>query len=128
MEYCSKCGAILEPGRKFCKNCGTSVGGYADSESVGVEQTWKPTIAGALTISAGAIGLVFGLVFVTRPPLFVVGLPTIIISIVAVAGGICAAARKAWGLALAGSICAVPLWLGIPAIVFVVLSRQEFSQ
>jgi hypothetical protein len=94
---------------------------------VGVAQTWKPIIAGALTISAGAIGLVFGSVFVTLPPLFAAGLPTIIISVVAVAGGICVATRKAWGLALAGSICSVPLWLGIPAIVFVVMSKQEFS-
>jgi hypothetical protein len=127
MKYCPKCGATLEASYKFCRNCGTRVGSYADSESIGVEQTWKPTVAGALAISAGAIGLVFGSVFVMLPPLFVVGLPAIIVSLVAVAGGICAATRKAWGLALAGSICSVPLWLGIPAIVFVVMSRQEFS-
>jgi RNA polymerase subunit RPABC4/transcription elongation factor Spt4 len=127
MKYCPKCGAILEPNYKFCKNCGTRVGSYADFVSVGVEQTWKPTIAGALTISAGAIGLAFGSVFVTQSPLFVVGLVAIIISTVALAGGVCAATRRVWDLALAGSICSIWCWLGIPAIVFVALSKQEFS-
>jgi len=90
-------------------------------------QTWKPTVAGALTISTGVIGLIVGSVLVTRTPLFVVGLPAIVISLVAVAGGVCAATRKVWGFALAGSICSIPLWLGIPAIVLIVMSRQEFA-
>jgi len=127
MGYCPKCGASLEPDDKFCMNCGTRVGGYADFVSVGAEQTWKPTVAGTLTIAAGAIGLIVGSVLVTRAPLFVVGLPAIIISLVAVAGGLCALTRRAWGLALAGSICAISLWLGIPATIFIALSRQEFS-
>ena len=60
-------------------------------------------------------------------PLFMVGLLAIMISIVAVAGGLCALKRRAWGLALAGSICSVFCWLGIPAIIFIALSKQEFS-
>lgn len=123
MRYCPRCGASLAPNYRFCKNCGTRRSDYR----LGAAQTWKPTAAGILTVAAGAIGLIVGSVLVTRPPLFVVGLPAIVISIVALAGGFCALTRRAWGLALAGSICAVPCWLGIPAIVFVVLSREEFS-
>jgi hypothetical protein len=123
MKYCPQCGASLEPNDKFCMNCGTRLSDYG----VGAAQTWKPTAAGTLTISAGVLGLIVGSVLVTRPPLFVVGLPAIVISTVAVAGGLCALTRRAWGLALAGSICAISFWLGIPATIFIILSKQEFS-
>lgn len=123
MKYCPQCGASIEPNYQFCKNCGARISDYGG----GAVQTWKPTAAGALTISAGAIGLSVGAVFVTRPPLFVMGLPAILISVVALAGGLCALKRRAWSLALAGSICSVFCWLGIPAIIFIALSKREFS-
>jgi hypothetical protein len=125
MKYCPKCGASLETNYKFCMNCGTRLSNYGGFESVGAAQTWKPTIAGSLTIAAGVLGLIVGTVLVT--PLFMVGLVAIIISIVAVAGGLCALKRRAWGLALAGSICSIWCWVGIPAIVFIAFSKQEFS-
>jgi predicted amidophosphoribosyltransferase len=124
MEYCPQCGAPLEPSYKFCKNCGTRLRGYS-VVSGEAAQTWRPTIAGSLAIAAGVLGLIVGTVLVT--PLFMVGLVAIIISIVAVAGGLCALKRRAWGLALVGSICSIWCWVGIPAIVFIVLSKQEFS-
>jgi hypothetical protein len=124
MEYCPKCGASLEPGGKFCMICGTRLRDYG-VVSGGAAQTWKPTIAGSLTIAAGVLGLIVGTVLAM--PLFMVGLVAIIIGVVAVAGGLCALKRRAWGLALAGSICSIWCWLGIPAIVFIALSKQEFS-
>jgi len=124
MEYCPQCGAPLEPDDKFCMNCGTRLRDYG-VVSGGAAQTWKPTVAGSLTIAAGVLGLIVGTVLVT--PLFIVGLLAIIISIVAVAGGLCALKRRAWGLALAGSICSIWCWVGIPAIVFIALSKQEFA-
>jgi zinc-ribbon domain len=127
MKCCPKCGASLEPNYEFCMKCGARLSAYGGLASVGAAQTWKPTIAGALTISAGYISLIFGIVFVTRPPLFVVGVPAIIAGVVALAGGLCSVRRRAWGLALAGSICSVPCWLGIPAIILIVLSKREFS-
>jgi len=126
MKYCPQCGASLEPNDKFCMNCGTRLRDYG-VVSGGAEQTWKPTAAGSLTISAGALGLIVGIVLVEISPLFIVGLLAIMTGVVAVAGGLCALKRKVWGLALAGSICSVPCWLGIPAIIFIALSKQEFS-
>jgi len=55
-----------------------------------------------------------------------------VFGIVAIVGGICALRRTAWGLALAGSICAVvgpsfiPV-LGVLAITFVSLGKGEFE-
>jgi len=126
MEYCPQCGAPLEPDDKFCMNCGTRLRDYG-VVSGGAAQTWKPTAAGSLTISAGVLGLIAGTVLIGRSPLFMVGLVAIMIGVVAVAGGVCALKRRVWGLALAGSICSVYCWLGIPAIIFIALSKQEFS-
>lgn len=127
MKYCPQCGAFLEPNGKFCCDCGTRLNDYGGVVSVGTAHTWKPTAAGSLTISAGVLGLIVGSVLVSVSPLFIVGLVAIMISTVAVAGGLCALQRRVWGLALAGSICSVPCWLGIPAIIFIALSKQEFS-
>lgn len=127
MKYCPRCGASLEPNYRFCMNCGTRLSDYGGVVSVGAVQTWKPIAAGSLTISAGVLGLIVGIVLISISPLFMVGLVAIMISIVAIAGGLCALKRRAWGLALAGSICSVPCWLGIPAIILIALSKQEFS-
>ena len=126
MKYCPQCRAPLEPNDKFCMNCGARLSDYGGVVSVGAAQTWKPTAAGTLTISAGVFGLIVGIVLIGRSQLFMVGLLAIMISIVAVAGGLCALKRRAWGLALAGSICSVFCWLGIP-VILIALSKQEFS-
>jgi hypothetical protein len=117
----------LEPNHRFCSNCGTGLSDYGGVMSARAAQTWKPTVAGALTISAGIIILIFGIVLVGVSPLFTVGLVAVMISTVALAGGLCALKRRVWGLALAGSICSVPCWLGVPAIILIALSKQEFS-
>jgi hypothetical protein len=127
MKYCPRCGASLEPNDKFCMNCGKRLSDYDGIVSVGAAQTWKPTAAGSLTISAGVVGLIVGIVLVAISPLFMVGLLAIMIGIVAVAGGLCALKRRVWSLALAGSICSLFCWLGIPAIIFIALSKQESS-
>jgi len=126
MKYCPQCGASLEPNDKFCMKCGKRLRDYG-IVSDGAAQTWKPTAAGTLTVSAGVLGLIVGIVLIGRSPLFMVGLVAIMISILAVAGGLCALKRRVWGLALAGSICSLFCWLGIPAIIFIALSKQEFS-
>ena len=48
---------------------------------------------------------------------------------VAIAGGVYALKRRKWGLALAGTICALltVTVLGIPALIFVVLGKDEFE-
>lgn len=111
-----------------------------------MEKTWKPTTAGILCIVGGALGLILGIVLavvgtVAGVVLAGLGLPFlgelvlatlaigIVLGIVAIVGGIYALRRQKWGLALAGSICALfPWWiLGIPAIIFVVLGKDEFK-
>lgn len=111
-----------------------------------MEKTWKPTTAGILCIIAGAIELLFGIGLAVGLGLLgslggvvpglpgilaVVGIPWIILGIVAVVGGIYALRRGNWGLALAGSICAIfhpwTWFLAIPAIIFAIMGKGEFE-
>ena len=104
-----------------------------------MERTWKPTTAGILSIVAGTIGFIGGIVVVAVGEavgalagffgLGAIGAPLIAIGIVAIVGGVFALRRRLWGLALAGAICALCVWiLGIPAIIFIALSKREFTQ
>jgi hypothetical protein len=107
-------------------------------------KTWMPMVAGILDIIAGCWGLMLALMFIfigammrfaprVPPYLFPIftalSLPIAIAGILAIVGGIYALRRKIWGLALAGSIAAFfPSWiLGLPAIVFTALSKNEFE-
>ena len=104
--------------------------------------TWKPTVAGILSIVAGAVALLVGVgvtvkVELARRMLWhwrwdVAALLALVLGIIAVVGGIYALSRRIWGLALAGAICALfpphVCVLGILAVIFVALSRGEFDQ
>ena len=104
-----------------------------------MQETWKPTAAGILCIIAGVIGVIIGIViavvggigwFFGMPWFSAIGAPIIVVGIIAIVGGSCALRRRAWGLALAGSICALfGAWaiLGILAIIFVALGKGEFE-
>jgi len=72
------------------------------------------------------------------PPEFFTGMGMVmsLLAVVAIVGGIFALRKRRWGLALAGSICAifagVPLYLaglglGIPAVVFTALGKEHFK-
>jgi hypothetical protein len=108
------------------------------------KKTWMPTTAGILDIVAGSFGLIAALVFIfvggimrfipdvptfLCPIFMALAGPLAIIGILAIVGGVYALRRKIWGLALAGSIAAFfPSWiLGIAAIVFTILSKNEFE-
>lgn len=120
-----------------------------------VPQTWMPVAGGILSIVAGSLGLIaiaflitFGATFgadIARDvldslgfweagiPLTIIGLvaiPFVLINVVAIVGGVYAIRRRLWGLALAGAVCTLipSQLLGIPAIIFVAISRREFSQ
>ena len=109
-----------------------------------MERTWKPTTAGILCIIAGAMAVIIGLVFAGAGviggavlgafiPLLGGALAgafaiPLLLGIVAIIGGAYALKRRIWGLALAGSICAIPgSGLGIPATIFIVLAKDEFE-
>jgi len=99
-----------------------------------MEQTWKPTVAGIMNIVSAVFVISQSFVAALgweliegRIMFFVI----LIVGIVALMGGIYALRRKIWGLALAGSICATislfTWYLGILAIIFMVLSKKEFE-
>ena len=103
-------------------------------------RTWMPATAGVLAIIAGVLCLFTGLLvgtilsaigsIVGVPHAGVLAIPLIVFGIVAVVGGVFAIQRKAWPMALIGSICAL-MWpytlLGILSIVFVSIAKREFS-
>ena len=73
-----------------------------------MERTWKPTAAGMLCIIAGIIGVIPGIVAVMADSsIGMLGAPSIVPGIIAIIGGIYSLKRRGWGLALAGSICAL---------------------
>ena len=140
-SFCPGCGAPTTTMTEVCTKCGARVAKAIK------EKTWKPTTAGILTIIAGSLGLLIGIGLVVGLGmagmmidmiqgfpggglLVLIAIPGIILSIVAIVGGIYALRRKLWGLALAGSICALfGPWaiLGILAVIFVSLGKGEFE-
>jgi len=116
-----------------------------------MEKTWKPTAAGIVNIISGTFALIWfvmliiakavisgalGIPGMEAVPSFVAGIllimavPSLVIGVLALAGGVYALQRKLWGLALAGAIAVTVFWffVGIPAIVFLAQSRDEFEQ
>lgn len=105
-----------------------------------MKKTWKPTVAGILSIVAGSIDILVGIWAMARNEFVrrvmwhwrweVLGVFALVLGIIAVVGGVFAIRRRIWGLALAGAICALfPPHvgvLGILAIIFISLSRDEF--
>jgi hypothetical protein len=111
-----------------------------NEEGQKMEKTWKPVAGGVLAIIAGALGVIIGVLFATGVGLLggIFGMgwlsaifaPLIVFGIIAIVGGVCSLQRRIWGLALAGSICAlIGPWflLGILAIIFVSLGKREFK-
>jgi hypothetical protein len=115
-----------------------------------MERTNKPTTAGILNIITGALGILvsFGYILgfgvlssmmgspeLGDVPGFVpgiilaMGIPGLLITVLALVGGIFGVQRKHWGWALAGSIAAIIAFLplGIASTVLTSQSRGEFE-
>lgn len=112
-----------------------------------MNKTRKPIVGGILTIVSGLLGLLgiasyaigfgdpgSGIGKGDMPPfvpsiIFGMSIPAAVIAVLAVAGGILALLRKKWRWSLAGSIAAALslIILGIPAVVLIALSKDEFS-
>jgi len=60
----------------------------------------------------------------------IVAIPVSILSIIAIIAGIFAIKRRKWSIVLIGSICGTLLtwFLGLPAILFTILSKNKFQQ
>ncbi|MCL2149674.1 MAG: hypothetical protein FWH51_01915 [Dehalococcoidia bacterium] len=116
---------------------------------------WMPTASGVLNIISSILGFFTSLILFITAPVFsyvynnypesiegtsealslvaticvIVGIVLVIPCVVSLIGGIFAIKRKRWGWALAGSICSalVSNVFGIVAIVFVAMSKKEFT-
>ena len=140
-SFCPNCGAQTTAMTEICPKCGARVAGKTATTG----GTWMPLTAGILELIIGVPGLILGLIAVAVGSIatfFIAGLggligaPIVILSIVAVIGGVFAIRKRAWGFALAGAICgfvvglplvAPAILLGIPAIIFVALGREHFE-
>jgi hypothetical protein len=143
-SFCPWCGAPTTPLDEICTNCGVQLAKAIE------EKTWKPTAAGVLSIICGVGQVIGGMVFAVGSSFLarftemefiggvierfsgsytLIGILLIVLGVIAIVGGICALRRRIWGLALAGSICALPtgLILGILAVIFVISGKREFE-
>ena len=106
---------------------------------VDVIKSWKPLASGILSIITGMIGIIGGGIvvlmgdFVTESEGLLgfepLGVPSIILGAVAIAGGIFALRRRRWLMAVIGAIFAIPCMpvTGTLAIIFVALAAEEFT-
>ena len=140
-SFCPNCGAEATPVTEICPKCGARVAGKAATTG----GAWMPLTAGILELLIGIPGVIVGLIAVAVGSIvtfFIAGLggligaPIVILSIVAIIGGVFAIRKRAWGFALAGAICgfivglplvAPAILLGIPAIIFVALGKGQFE-
>jgi hypothetical protein len=122
----------------------------SDSGGVNMDNRWMPTTAGILCIVAGALSLLGWIIVVLGIVLFgtltqamsyvdlprwlpavigIIAVPGVLIDVLAIVGGAYALRRRYWGLALAASIAALlgSFFLGVAALVFVIMGKKEFS-
>ena len=109
-----------------------------------MERTWMPTVAGILNTITGVFSLIGGLgltlasgilislgkgISSIPPNSGILAVLLMIIGILATVGGIYALTRKMWVVALVGSVFASVFCfpLGIPAIIFTALSKNQFD-
>lgn len=146
-SFCPACGAPTAPMTEVCTNCGAQVGKATKSKA------WKTRTAGILAIVAGSLAAAEWITIAVVEIRYWGGLPidgrtgliataafaiVMASAIVAIVGGSFALKRRRWGLALAGSICAIfsVIWIpillnvpvGIAAIVLVVSGKHQFEQ
>ena len=113
-----------------------------------MSRTKKPVIGGMLAIISGLLGLLgiysyaiglgapgSGIGKGDMPPfvpsiIFGMPIPATVIALLAITGGILALLRKQWWWSLTGSIAAAlsMILLGIPAVVLIALSKEEFGK
>jgi len=141
-SFCPGCGDPTTPITEICPKCGIRVAGKTAAATGGA---WMPVTAGILDLIVGVPALIIGIICVVIGgflTFFIAGLgallgaPLIILSIVAIVGGIFAIRKRAWGFALAAAICGFvvglpfilpAILLGIPAIVFTALGKGQFK-
>jgi len=112
-----------------------------------------PVVAGVLSLVSGAFGILGSIAMILVSVFFwsaisvsantpdefpffifqtfylVWGIIILVLSILAIIGGIFSLQRKNWGMALTGAIASILTFLptGIVAVIFVALSKQDFK-
>jgi hypothetical protein len=108
--------------------------------SNGVDRGWYLSAGGGCSIWAGLFLIFSGVALVVSEsdisylvsevfPTYM-GVPLIVLGIIAIVGGVSALRRKSFGLSLAGAICGLPspFWLlAILAVIFVARGKREFE-
>ena len=111
--------------------------------SNGIDRGWWLSAGGGCSIWAGislifsGVALVvsgespsgFGYIVSKVFPTYM-GVPLLVLGIIAIVGGVSALRRKSFGLSLAGAICGLPspFWiLAILAVIFVARGKREFN-
>jgi len=134
---CPSCGATIKRAAEMCTHCGVRV----PKEAAG-RLTPKPVVGGILGIIAGLAPLIAGIVLVSlgvsvhndwEPVNWVlvgIGIGLLVLGFVTVIGSSFAIARKNFAMAIVGGVCAMFSfwWLGIPALVLIALSSNEFRR
>jgi hypothetical protein len=114
--------------------------------SNGSDRGWLLEAGGGLSIWAGIFEIISGVELVVSaefPSFFTywlselsliftyMGVPFLVLGIIAIVGGVSALRRKSFGLSLAGAICALPspcfVIVAILAVIFVAMGKREFS-
>ena len=107
-----------------------------EGDKAQVHKIKKPIVGGILSIVSGAIFTVAGILILRAEwgeiPLLglAIALAYLFVGgIMPIVGGIFALKRKQWKLALAGSIGSVVgfIFTGVPALVLIVMSKDEFE-
>jgi hypothetical protein len=131
--FCPKCGKETIENATFCANCGASLAGGQPAK-----KRILSTIAGIVEIVAGGLTALVAIVYVVAMlvtdslPSWYVLFPiiTVILSALAIIGGVCALRRRNWALALTGAIAVI--WpttvVGIAALVLTIMAKDEFER
>ena len=141
--FCQKCGKETAGDPAFCPSCGSRL-----AQSPTTKSSRLSMVAGTLDVIdgglklLGVLGLTIAMIALANDPyrraadevdplviLIVITVPLAVLGILALVGGIYALRRKKWGVALAGAVAAALPFslLGIAALVFTALSREEFD-
>jgi RNA polymerase subunit RPABC4/transcription elongation factor Spt4 len=131
---CLECRTIL--GEKvYCPVCAAKV-----YEKDAGKRTWKPIVGGVLGIIAGVINFSVGIVLIVEGAAYDQssesvnwsemggGEVLVILGIIAIIGSSLAIARRNFLISVIGGVCALPpILLGIPALILIARSRDEFE-
>lgn len=150
---CRDCALTLQ-GRVYCQPCADELVVARPAVKPKTDRSGLLTAGGILSIVSGAISILYSLFFILPflmillfssetsapeddwdlwfPLIFLTPftLAFTVLGVMAIIGGIQALKRKRFGLALGGAICGSVFMqvFGIPAVIFIALSKDEFKK